>query len=238
MQIIPAIDLKDGNCVRLLKGDFAQATVYSDDPMEMARKFIEAGAKRIHIIDLDGAKTGEQTNLSSIRMIADLLDVKVQCGGGIRTIDRVKELLSNAIDRIILGTILFDEMLLQEILPFLTQQPERLIAALDAKEGKVVTHGWVESTGETIVEKARKLATLGFQRILVTDVAVDGTLEGPNIALYEQLVKEQPMKVIASGGVSSQKDLDALEKTGVEAVVVGKAIYSGALDLAQLKFNP
>lgn len=235
MEPIPALDLQNGRCVRLVQGDFAQVTEYSDDPVAVAQEFARAGASRLHLVDLDGAKTGELANWSIISRIAEVVDIPVQVGGGIRSVAMLEHLAASPVERFVIGTMLFiakqdAKDLAAQLAPF----ADRIIAALDVKGDEVVVHGWQQGSGITISQAVERLKTLGITRALVTDVGVDGTLEGPSIDLYRHLVAETPLAIIASGGVGTLAHLHALQATGVEGVVIGKALYSGAIDLKDI----
>jgi len=231
MKIIPAIDLKDGQCVRLLQGREEDVTVYSDDPVSMARHWVSQGAEILHIVDLDGAFTGNQKNLDKIKEIRSAINVPIQLGGGIRDLERIRTLLNMGIDRVILGTtaVMNPEMINTACKEF----PGRIIAGIDARDGKVVIKGWVEVTDLNAYELAHNMEKAGVWGIVYTDISRDGMLTGPNIEAMEEMVRAVKIPVIASGGVSGIEDIkNLLEIKGLWGVITGKAIYSGALNLS------
>lgn len=234
MEIIPAIDIQAGQCVRLYQGDFSKTIVYSENPLSVAQNFQHLGAKRLHVIDLDGAKTGTLVNFELVKTIAEQVNLSVQFGGGLRTIAAIERTLASRIERVLLGSILFEPKYLEQLVVLLQKYPERLIAVLDVRDGHVALHGWQENSGKSVVETGEYLLQLGFKRILATDILADGTMKGPNFKLYKDLKKTLGFKIIASGGVSSYEDIEKLEQLGIEAVVVGKALYAGVLDAHQL----
>ncbi len=231
MKIIPAIDLKGGKCVRLLQGRAEDSTVYSDNPAETAKRWASMGAEIIHIVDLDGAFSGTQANLESIKAIRKAVDITLEAGGGIRTAEAVEGLVSLGIDRVILGTIAAKD-------PEFTKEmshrfPGRIIAGIDAKDGKAAIKGWVETTGQDALELARKMEACGAAGIIYTDISKDGMMAGPNIEATRRMAASVSLPVIASGGISSLKDIEnLLTINGLWGAITGKAIYSGSLDLA------
>jgi len=231
MKIIPAIDLKDGKCVRLLQGREEDVTVYSDDPVFMARHWVSQGAEMLHIVDLDGAFTGSQKNLDKIQEIRNAVDIPIQLGGGIRDLERIRMLINMGIDRIIIGTaaIINPEIIHTACKEF----PERIIAGIDARDGKVAIKGWVEITDIDAYELARNMEKIGVWGIVYTDISRDGMLTGPNIEAMKEMVRSVKIPVIASGGVSGIEDIkNLLEIKELWGVITGKAIYSGALNLS------
>lgn len=232
MIIIPAIDLKAGRCVRLLQGRMDAVTDYSGDPGGTARRWRDAGAELIHIVDLDGAFTGTQENLESIRAIRAAVDVPLEVGGGIRDMERIALLLSMGIDRVILGTVAVENP--QLLVEACRTYPGRVFVGIDARDGKVAVKGWVEVTAEDALSLARRAEEAGAAGIIYTDIHRDGMLGGPNVDATRRLDKAVSIPVIASGGVSSMKDIRDL--TGIEGLygaITGKAIYSGAIDLGE-----
>lgn len=230
MLVIPAIDLKDGKCVRLIQGRKEDVTVYSDDPQATALKWESMGARLIHIVDLDGAFTGSQRNLESILTIRKAVKAELEVGGGIRDLKTIKHLISIGIDRVILGTSLIENpQLLKEAS---SAYPGKVLVGLDARDGMVAVKGWVESTPERAVGFAVRMASLGAGGIIYTDISRDGMLTGPNIDATREIVKSVSIPVIASGGVSSLNDIRKLmEVKGLWGVITGKAIYTGRIDL-------
>ena len=232
MEVIPAIDLKDGACVRLYQGDFEQTTVFSTDPAETALRWQSAGAPRIHVVDLDGSRSGVPTNLESIRAIADAVSVPLQVGGGVRTAETAQALLEAGVERVVLGTAAVED-------PGLVHElcrrwgAERVVVAVDAREGRVAIRGWTEDTSVDATELMKEMASLGPQRFLYTDISRDGTMTAPNFDAVGALIESTGMAIIASGGVTSLDDLRRLAQTGAEAAIVGRALYEGTLDLAE-----
>jgi phosphoribosylformimino-5-aminoimidazole carboxamide ribotide isomerase len=232
MIVIPAIDLKDGNCVRLVQGKKDAVTVYSNNPANAARQWESYGAKLLHIVDLDGAFTGSQKNLNAIIKIRQSVKIALQVGGGIRSIGNIMNLFSAGIDRIIIGTAAIEDP------EFLTascrKYPGKVLIGIDAKEGMVAIRGWEEVTSINANELARRLEIMGVAGIIYTDINRDGMLSGPNIDATREMVESVHIPVIASGGVSGIEDIKNLMKIkNLWGVITGKAIYSGALDLKE-----
>ena len=238
-EIIPAIDIMNGKCVRLTQGKFDNVTVYDQSPKEAAQKWQSIGATRLHIVDLDGAKTGNFSNIPVVIEIAKSVRIPVQVGGGIRTKGNIEELLASSIDRVMLGTAVVENPdLVREMCK---KFGERIAVSIDAKGGKTQIKGWQVSSNKSPIELARSAVALGVKRFIYTDISRDGTLSGPNIEGLKDFAKEVKAAVIASGGVSSVKDIEELSKLaveGIEGCVVGKALYNGLIDLSQaLKYN-
>lgn len=234
MRLIPAIDIFDGKCVRLREGDFSTRRVYEKDPMRAAMRFAEAGARWLHVVDLEGAKEGRVVNWIELSAIMSLDNIAVQAGGGVRTIEDVSRLISAGARRIIIGSVAVREPALFEewIKRF---GPERFCVAVDIKGGSLVSSGWQTREETPVDEVVRRMQALGVKAFLCTDVERDGTLSGPNIALYKKLASDFPnLEWIASGGVSTADDLTALEETKVAGVVVGKALYEGTIGVDEL----
>lgn len=230
MIVIPAIDLKDGKCVRLLQGKKDEVTVYSDDPASTARRWVELGARLLHVVDLDGAFTGEQKNFESIREIRKAIQIPIELGGGIRDIARIDELVKLGVDRIIIGTSAAEDpdMVRDACKSF----PGRVFVGIDAKDGKVAVNGWVEVTELDAIEFARQMESAGTAGIIYTDISRDGMLTGPNIEAMAKMVDAVKIPVIASGGVSNIDDIKKLTQIkDLWGVITGKALYSGGLDL-------
>ncbi|MBW4594010.1 MAG: 1-(5-phosphoribosyl)-5-[(5-phosphoribosylamino)methylideneamino]imidazole-4-carboxamide isomerase [Brasilonema angustatum HA4187-MV1] len=234
MDVIPAIDLLEGRCVRLYQGDYEQSQVFSDNPVEVAKQWVEQGATRLHIVDLDGAKTGTLVNLPAIEAIAQAVSVSIQVGGGVRDRDRVEQLLNIGVQRVILGTIAVEQ-------PQLVQQlcqefPQQIVIGIDARNGMVATRGWQETSKVLATQLAVQMQELGAAAIIYTDIHRDGTLSGPNIEALRSLAATISIPIIASGGVSSVTDLLsllALESQGVTGVIVGRALYTGDVSLRE-----
>ena len=230
MLVIPAIDLKEGRCVRLLQGREQDATIYSDDPAATAVKWACAGARLLHVVDLDGAFTGSQKNLESIIKIRKAIDIDIEVGGGIRDLSRIDQLLSAGINRVILGTVAVEKPEL--VREACSKYPGRVLAGIDAKNGDVAVRGWVEVTSVKAKELAIRMQGYGCAGIIYTDIAKDGMLSGPNIDAVREIVISLNIPVIASGGISSLDDIRNLAKVkGLWGAITGKAIYSGAFDL-------
>ena len=232
MIVIPAIDLKDGKCVRLLQGKKEEVTVYSDDPASMAQQWVELGARLLHVVDLDGAFTGEQKNFDKIREIRKSIHIPIELGGGIRNIERIEELISLGVDRIIIGTAAAENPEL--VREACEKYPGKVLVGIDAKDGRVAVKGWVEVTEYDAIEFAKKMESLGAAGIIYTDISRDGMLSGPNTDAMAKMVKSVKIPVIASGGVSGLDDIKSLlQIENLWGVITGKALYSGALDLKQ-----
>jgi len=235
MQIIPAIDIKDGNCVRLRQGDMQSSTVFSEDPAAMARRWIDAGARRLHLVDLNGAFAGRPVNESAVKSIlAEVGDeIPVQLGGGIRDLDTIERYLDDGLSYIIIGTAAVKSP------GFLKDACSafggHIIVGLDAKDGKVATDGWSKLTGHEVVDLAKKFEDYGVEAVIYTDIGRDGMLSGVNIDATVKLAQALSIPVIASGGLGSLADIEKLcevEREGIEGVICGRAIYNGALDFA------
>ena len=236
MLLIPAIDLKNGRCVRLLQGEADAETVYSDDPAAMARSFEDAGAKRLHLVDLDGAFRGQGTNLDSIHSILKTISIPVQLGGGLRTADDVERMLKLGVSSVIIGTMAVKNPdVFEDIIKH--HSGEQIILGIDARNRKVAIEGWQEGTEIFDVDFALHWKKVGIQRVVFTDIARDGMLSGPNMEALRNFARGTGLKIVASGGVSSMEDLEllkTLEADGVDQVISGKAIYEGKLDLKEI----
>ncbi len=234
MQIIPAIDLLDGACVRLHQGDYDRVTRFSDDPVAQAIEWQRQGAERLHLVDLDGARSGEPVNDSVVQAITAALTIPVQLGGGVRSAQRAEELLATGLDRVILGTVAVEQ---PELVHDLARRyPGRIVVGIDARNGKVATRGWIDESTVEATELARSLEGSGVAAIISTDIATDGTLAGPNLEALAAMARASSIPVIASGGVGDLADLLALlalAPLGVEGVIVGRALYDGRVDLAE-----
>jgi phosphoribosylformimino-5-aminoimidazole carboxamide ribotide isomerase len=239
MEVIPAIDLLDGGIVRLFQGDFAQVTEYSKDPIDLARRYAAAGSKRLHVVDLDGAKTGNPTNLGIITALADC-GMEIQAGGGIRDRERLSALLAAGVTRAVIGSVAVKQP--DRVAEWINVVgADRVILAFDVRlnadgEPETATDGWTESSGELLWPLVDYFLERGATEFLCTDIAKDGTLAGPNVALYQRCVDQYPeAEFIASGGVSCAADLETLDKTGVARVVTGKALLDGRLTLEEIE---
>ncbi|MEM6490747.1 MAG: 1-(5-phosphoribosyl)-5-[(5-phosphoribosylamino)methylideneamino]imidazole-4-carboxamide isomerase [Pseudomonadota bacterium] len=233
MILYPAIDLKQGRCVRLLRGDMDQATVYNDDPGDQARRFVEAGCEWLHVVDLDGAFAGRPENAAAVSSILEASTVPVQLGGGVRNLETVSAWIERGVSRVILGTAAVkDPDLLRRAAD---AYPGRIALGLDARGGRVAVSGWAEDSGLEAVAFAKQFDDLDLAAVIFTDVDRDGALEGPNLASTDALARALRTPVIASGGVSSLEDLrriKALAAAGVAGAISGRAIYDGRIDLA------
>ena len=232
MILYPAIDLKDGQCVRLLKGDMDKATVFGDDPAAQARAFEEAGAKWLHLVDLNGAFAGRPVNGAAVEAILSAVSIPAQLGGGIRDLAQIEAWLDKGLSRVILGTVAVED-------PDLVREaarafPGQVAVGLDARSGKVATRGWAEETDIEVVDLAKKFEDAGIAAIIYTDIDRDGAMQGPNVPATEALARAVDVPVIASGGVSSMDDLIRLRDTDViSGAISGRALYDGAIDLAE-----
>ena len=231
MDLYPAIDLYEKKAVRLYKGDYAQMTVYSDNPVSVARDFAAAGARHIHLVDLEGAKNGSNANLPVIAEIAASVDLFVEVGGGIRDMAAVERYLSAGADRVILGTAaVTDPEFLEKAVE---TYGEKIAVGVDLKDGNVAIRGWTERTELSAREFFARLENLGVKTVICTDISRDGAMKGTNRELYRELSREFSVNLIASGGVSSLEDITALRDMGISGAIIGKAYYIGAIDLAQ-----
>lgn len=231
MRIYPAIDIKDGKAVRLLQGRADDKTVYGDDPAEMARRWAGEGAQYLHVVDLDGAFTGEGKNLIAVARICSAVKIPVQLGGGIRSMLDIEKRFDHGVARVILGTAAVSNP------DFVAQAaavyPGRIVAGIDAKDGNAAIKGWVEVSSISAVELAKKLRVMGIGTVVYTDISKDGMLSGPNFEATKQMHDESGMDVIASGGICSLADLERLSAMGVHGAITGKAIYDGRIDLKE-----
>ena len=231
IDIIPAVDIRGGRCVRLYQGDYAQETVYSEDPLDAALKWQSVGAPRLHVVDLDGAAAGSVVHIDIVSQIAGALMIPVELGGGIRDLDTVVGLLGSGVERVILGTAAVEDTgFLKEAC---RKYRDFIVVGIDARDGMVATHGWLEDSGLRALELAERMAAAGVRRIIYTDITRDGTLTEPNFAAIGEMVDTLRIPVIAAGGIASINHLKILKKLGVEGAIVGKALYTGDIDLAE-----
>ncbi len=231
MELLPAIDLFDGKAVRLYKGDYSQMTIYSDNPLSVAKDFQRSGAKYIHLVDLEGAKNGDTPNLKTVKEIAKNTDLFIEIGGGIRSMEVVKTYLENGVDRVILGTSAVTD---QEFLKnALKEYGDKIAVGVDVKDGFVAIKGWVEKSNYTCFEFCRLMQDLGVKTIICTDVSKDGAMQGSNKELYRELNAQFDLNIIASGGVNGISDLISLSELGIWGAIIGKAYYTGVIDLKQ-----
>ncbi len=231
MLVIPAIDLKDGRCVRLRQGDMSAETVYSEDVPSVAGRWLQQGASLIHVVDLNGAVDGEPRNLREIQSIIKTVSVKVQVGGGIRSIDTVRRYLTAGVSRVVLGTAALTDRRL--LIQACTEFPRRILLGLDAREGTVAVKGWTAVSDTKAIDLLKELAGYDLGAVIYTDIARDGMLEGPNIGALREVVERSSFPVIASGGITRIEDLRAIRSLGprIEGAIVGKALYDGKLSL-------
>lgn len=235
MLVIPAIDLQAGHCVRLVQGDFARAWDFSDDPAAVARCWQSAGARWLHVVDLDGAREGAPSNLEAIKLICRASDIPIEVGGGLRTLESVAGLFNLGIQRAILGTAALKER--SFLRTCLDRWGERIAVAIDVRNGLVATNGWMETSATPALILARELDADGVARFIYTDIQRDGMLSGPNLSSLAQLLQVVQRPIIASGGVASLADLRALAALGVEGVIVGRALYTGEIQLPEAVTN-
>lgn len=231
MIILPAIDIKDGQCVRLYQGDYAQVTTYDTDPVRVAQRWEEAGASWLHVVDLDGAAQGYPVNGDLVGHIRATTSLHIEVGGGMRTLEAIEQVLKLGVDRVILGTAALTNREL--LLEALRRWRERIVVGIDAREGRVAIAGWRETSQVQATDLARELERVGVQRFIYTDIARDSVLGGPNLEALHTMQQATSCALIASGGVSSLADLQALSKAGVEGAIVGKALYTGHVDLKE-----
>ena len=231
MNIFPAIDLYEGKAVRLFKGDYDKMTVYSDNPIEIALDFKEAGARFMHVVDLEGAKTGNTPNLETVKRLVSATDMFVEVGGGIRSLDVIEKYVSAGVGRVILGTAaLTDRAFLKEAL---RKYGDKIAVGVDIRDGYVAIKGWTEKSETPAIDFCRELEELGVKTIISTDISKDGAMQGANHALYETLSKELGIQIIASGGVSSIDDIVKLRKMELYGAIIGKAYYTKAIKLSE-----
>ena len=231
MLIFPAIDLYEGKAVRLYKGDYAQMTVYSNNPVEIARDFSNAGATCLHLVDLEGAKSGTTPNLETIKSIIRETSLFTEVGGGIRSMETVKTYLDAGINRVILGTAAVkDEAFLREAVK---TYGEKIAVGVDIKDGKVAIHGWTETSALDAFDFCRKLEEIGVSTVICTDISKDGAMQGTNRALYRELSRAFKLQIIASGGVSTIDDVSHLASLDIYGAIIGKAYYTGAIVLSE-----
>lgn len=234
MDVIPAIDLLEGQCVRLYQGDYARSQVFNDNPADVAKQWVEQGASLLHVVDLDGAKIGQPANLKAIAAIVASVSVPVQVGGGLRDRTSVTQLLGIGVQRVILGTVAVEEP--QLVRSLCAEFPGQIVVGIDARNGRVATRGWLETSEVLAIDLAQQMADMGAAAIIYTDIHRDGTLQGPNLDALRELASNISIPAIASGGVSSITDLLsllALEPLGVSGVIVGRALYTGDISLKE-----
>ncbi|MBQ3573663.1 MAG: 1-(5-phosphoribosyl)-5-[Clostridia bacterium] len=230
MRIYPAIDIIDGACVRLVQGDYSQKTKFADDPVDVALRWQSLGGEFIHIVDLDGAKSGTMPNFELITKMAKTLDVPIEVGGGIRDMDAVEKYLENGVGRVIIGTSALNNP--EFVKTAVGRYGGKIAVGIDAKDGMVAINGWEEVSRTPALELAKRMADIGVEYIIYTDIATDGMLKGPNVAAMAEMVSGVKTNIIASGGVTTIEDIKALKAVGVEGAIIGKALYMGRINLA------
>ncbi|HUS04271.1 MAG TPA: 1-(5-phosphoribosyl)-5-[(5-phosphoribosylamino)methylideneamino]imidazole-4-carboxamide isomerase [Dehalococcoidia bacterium] len=231
MEIIPAIDIRDGKCVRLYQGDYSQQTVFDEHPVAVALRWKSLGARWLHIVDLDGAATGKPGNIAVVEEIIRTSGLLVELGGGIRREKVAEELLHKGVNRIIIGTAAIEKVQLVEKL--CQRFGEGIIVGLDARDGGIAIHGWQKDTDVNVLQLGQQMVKLGVKRFIYTDIKRDGTLTKPNFDAIEKLIAELPVPIIASGGISRLEHLQKLKEIGAEGAIIGQALYTGDIDLQE-----
>lgn len=231
MRIYPAIDIIDGACVRLVQGDYSQKTKFADNPIDVAKKWQAMGGEFIHIVDLDGAKSGAMPNFKLISEIASAIDVPIEVGGGIRTMEAVEKYLENGVERVIIGTSALSNP--EFVKAAVEKYGDRIAVGIDAKDGMVAVNGWEEVSRTSALDLAAQMAEIGVAYIIYTDIATDGMLKGPNLEAMTEMVSKVKTNIIASGGVTTIEDVDKLKRVGVEGAIIGKALYTDRINLSE-----
>ena len=231
MELWPAIDLRGGKCVRLLQGDYDRETVFGDDPAAMVRRFVAQGAKRLHIVDLEGAKAGQPVQADLIARMVAAAGVPCQLGGGIRSLETARAYAAAGVARLVVGSVAIEQPALLEELA--TALPGRIVLGLDARDGRVAVRGWLETSPLTAVAVAQRHEGLPLAGIVYTDIATDGMLAGPNLAALEEMIRAVKLPVVASGGIAKAEDLRQVARIGAAGCIVGRALYDGGLSLAE-----
>jgi phosphoribosylformimino-5-aminoimidazole carboxamide ribotide isomerase len=229
MELWPAIDLRGGRCVRLLQGDYDRETVFGDDPVAMAKSFVAAGARRLHIVDLDGARDGVPTQAALVARMVEAAAVPCQLGGGVRSLETVARYLEAGVSRVVVGSVAIESPEL--LVKMATAFPGRIVLGLDARDGRVAVRGWLETSPLTAIDVALRHADLPLAAIVFTDIATDGMLSGPNLPALEAMVKAVSIPVVASGGIASADDIRRVVTTGAAGCIVGRALYDGAVTI-------
>lgn len=232
MEVIPAIDIRGGRCVRLYQGDYDRETVFAADPVDMAVRWAEMGARRLHVIDLDAAKSGRPENLPVVRAIASAVGTPVQTGGGIRGPEAARAAVDAGVDRVIVGTAAVED---PDVLRTVCAEvgPERVVVSIDARDGYAATRGWTETSARPVADVVADVRATGVSRIVYTDISRDGTQTEPNFAAIESLIGSSGLSLLVAGGVASMEHLDALSGIGAEGVIIGTAAYTGRIDMAK-----
>ena len=231
MRLYPAIDMIDGKCVRLVQGDYRKKTTFSEDPLAVALRWQEEGGDLIHLVDLDGAKSGDMPNFDIVCRIASELQIPIEIGGGIRDMHAVEKYLEHGVERVILGTAAIKNP--DFVKETVKEYGKRIVVGIDAKDGMVAISGWEEVSKVSALSLAKQMEQLGVATLIYTDIATDGMLKGPNFTAMQEMAEYVALDVVASGGVSSLKDLERLSKTGVEGAIIGKALYTGHIKLPE-----
>jgi phosphoribosylformimino-5-aminoimidazole carboxamide ribotide isomerase len=231
MILYPAIDIRGGRCVRLIEGDFDRETTYDSDPSSAARRWVEAGAEWLHVVDLDGAVEGRPINGRAIAQIRAAVDVPIQLGGGLRLLTDLEDAFSAGVDRVILGTIALQDPEL--VISAVARWDDRIAVALDARDGRLATDGWLGQSDARAVDVAQRLARSQVRHFIYTDIRRDGTLTGPNVQGLNELIEQVDADVIASGGIASLDDIKAVATVGASGAIIGRALYDGRIDLAE-----
>ena len=232
MIIIPAIDLRNGKCVRLTQGKFDKETIYGDNPVEVAKKWVAQGAKHLHLVDLDATLTGRSQNSSVIKDIVDSVNVQVQVGGGIRSIESIENMINIGVDKVIIGTSAITEK--NFLIQALKTYADKIIVSIDAKDGFVALKGWTEMSNIKAIDLSGEVQELGVKTIVYTDIAKDGMLSGPNFKELKLLKDLLSMNIIAAGGITSNEDVAKLKKLDIAGAIIGKALYTGDINLSEL----
>ena len=231
MIIFPAIDIKDGRCVRLTQGKFDQVSIYNDNPAEVARLWESMGAKYIHLVDLDGAKDGSPASRDMVKSVIDAVDIPVQVGGGIRSLERADQLIELGARRIILGTAAVNDRELTQAVA--ERYPGRTAVSVDAVNGMAAVNGWAKVSDTDVLDICTFMQEIGINTLIYTDILMDGMLKGPNFGEYERLMRETSLDIIASGGVTTKEDITRLAQMGIYGAIVGKALYDEKIDLKE-----
>jgi phosphoribosylformimino-5-aminoimidazole carboxamide ribotide isomerase len=233
-RIIPAMDLMEGQCVRLLQGDYKTRNDYDYNPVDLARIFLNAGLDRLHVVDLDGAKAGCPMNLNTVAAIAGT-GIQIELGGGIRTKEHIQQALDAGVEEVILGSVLLEQM--NQMTRWIADYPNRLVAGVDARQGSIAIHGWQNITQQSALDLVGSLEEAGFNRLVYTDITTDGTLRGPSLKQLQTIAAATSLEVTASGGIGSLEDIQAvmkLQRYGITGVIVGKAFYDGKISIEEL----
>ena len=230
MEILPAIDIRGGKCVRLVQGDYARETVFGDDPAAMARHWEQHGATRLHVVDLDGAKAGEPRNLDVVGRIIEAVSIPVELGGGMRSVEIARRALDLGVERVIIGTAALDPEMACGLFGALG---EKAVAGIDARDGRVAVRGWLDVSDVRAVDLARELVGMGAKWVVFTDIGSDGMLQGPNLPALREMVEGVAANVIASGGITTAEDVRAVKDTGAAAAIIGRALYEGRVTLEE-----